>query len=88
MNKKQLIKYIKKYLSKDVIFNLELINKKVYFNLYGFDHREVCVIEINYKDRLDKRAIYVSIADLITHFDFSFRVFFDNMQDIYKFLKV
>ena len=88
MNKEQLKKHIKTYLAKDVFFNIETIDKKVYFSLYGFDNREVCFIEIPYKNQLDKKAIYVSIADLITNFDFSFRVTFTNTIDILKFIEV
>jgi hypothetical protein len=77
-------------LATDVFFNVETINKKVYFSLYGFDnkfsvYREVCYIEIPYKDRLDKRAIYIAIADLIKMFDFSFRVTFETIENIYNF---
>ena len=86
MNKKQLIKYIKKNLAKDVNFNIELDKERVYFSLYGYDNREVCNIEISYNDRLDKKAIYVCIADLISNFDFSFRVTFTNTKDILKFI--
>jgi len=86
MNKQELKKYIKQHLSEDAFFNVETIDKKVYFSLYGFDNREVCFIEIPYKNRLDKKAIYTAIADLISKFDFSFRVTFSNIQDIYKFL--
>ena len=88
MNKKDLIKNIKKYLARDVNFNLELYKKQVLFSLYSYDNREVCSIEIPYKDKLDKKAIYTSIVDLIKRFDFSFKVTFDNTQDIYKFLEV
>ena len=88
MEKAELKKYIKKNLSTDVFFNVKTIDQKVYFSLYGFDNREVCFIEIPYKDRLDKRAIYTAIADLIKGFDFSFRVTFDNTKSIYKFLGV
>jgi hypothetical protein len=88
MNKEQLKTYIKKYLAKDVFFNIEIIDRKVYFSLYGFHNREVCFMEIPYKNRLDKKAIYTAIADLITSFDFSFRVTFDNTKDIYTFLEV
>ena len=86
MNKEELKKYIKKELAKDVFFEIELSNKIVCFSLYGFDNREVCHIEIPYKNKLDKDAIYTAIADLIKRFDFSFRVEFYNTQDIYKFL--
>ena len=86
MNKLKLKKYIKDNLTTD--FNIKLIDKKVYFSLYGFDNREVCFMEIPYKDRLDKKSIYIAIADLTKRFDFSFRVCFDNTKDIYKFLGV
>lgn len=88
MNKKQLIKNIKKYVSRDVNFNMELFNKQVLFYLYGYDNREVCCLEIPYTDRLDKKAIYISILDLLKRFDFSFKVTFDNTKDIYTFLEV
>ncbi len=88
MNKQDLKTYIKKCLAKDVFFNIETINHKVYFSLYGFDNREVCFMEIPYKSLLDKRSIYVGIADLINGFDFSFRVCFTNVKDIYDFLGV
>ena len=88
MNKQTLTKYIKKHLCREVSFDIEIIDNKVYFSLYGLDNREVCFIEIPYKDMLDKRAIYTSIADLIKGFDFSFRVTFTNTQDIDKFLEV
>ncbi len=86
MNKNELKKYIKKELATDVFFNVEVIDKKVYFYLYGYDNREVCFIEIPYKDRLDKGSIYTAIANLIKRIDFSFRVTFDNIKDIYNFL--
>jgi hypothetical protein len=88
MNKEKLKKYIKKYLCKDAIFNIELYDKVVYFSLNSFGNREVCNIEIPYKNRLDKKAIYTSIADLITNFDFSFRVEFTDTKDILKFIGI
>jgi hypothetical protein len=74
-------------LATDVFFNVETIDKKVYFSLYGFDNREVCFIEIPYNNRLEKRAVYIVIADLIKTFDFSFRVTFETTADIYNFLE-
>lgn len=87
MNKKELIKHIKKDLCKDAIFNIEIIHKNVYFNLYSFGNREVCNIKIPYISRLDKSNIYKAILTLVTNFDFSFRVCFDNTKDIYNFIK-
>jgi predicted transcriptional regulator len=87
MNKQELKQYIKKSLAMDVFFNIELIDKKVYFSLDDFHNREVCFIEISYKNRLDKKEIYEAIANLITKFDFSFRVTFTSTQEIYEFLK-
>ena len=88
MNLKELKKYIKGSLATDVSFDIGIINKIVCFYLYGYDSRQVCSIEIPYNDRLDKRAIYTSIADLIKGFDFSFRVTFDNTKDIFNFLEM
>ena len=87
MNKQDLKKYIKKQIAKDVNFQLILYKKQVLFYLYGYDNREVCSIEIPYNDRLDKKAIYTSIADLISNFDFSFRVTFENTKNIYEFIE-
>lgn len=88
MNKRELERYVKKNLCRDVYFDIEINNKKIYFSLYSFDNRKVCDIEIPYKDRLNKKAIYTAIADLIKNFDFSFRVTFENTEDIYKFLGI
>ena len=88
MNKIELIKNIKKYVAMDINFNLELYNKQVLFSLYSYDNREVCNIEIPYKNNLDKKAIYTAILDLVCNFDFSYRVCFDNTKDIYNFLEV
>jgi len=88
MNKQDLKKFIKKHLATDVSFSVEVIDKKVYFSLYGFDNREVCFIEIPYKNQSDKKAIYTTIADLIQNFDFSFRVVFSDTKSIYQFIQV
>lgn len=88
MNKEKLNKYLKTIFTKEVYFSIEIINKIVCFNLYGYDNREVCIIEIPYKSRLDKKAIYTTIADLVKRFDFSFRVVFNNTKEIYDFLEV
>jgi len=87
MNKEKLKKYIKKQIAEDVNFQLMLYKKQVLFYLYSYDNREVCNIEIPYNDRLDKKSIYVSIADLIHSFDFSFRVTFENTKNIYEFIE-
>ena len=86
MNKKEIEKYIKKYLSYDAYFTIDIRDKYVLFRLYGYDNREVCLIEIPYKNRLDKEAIYTAIVDLINQFDFSFRVTFTSIKEIYDFL--
>ena len=86
MNKRELEKYIKKCLSYDAYFTIDIRGKYVLFRLYGYDNREVCLIEIPYKNRLDKEAIYTAIVDLINKFDFSFRVTFTSVKEIYDFL--
>jgi hypothetical protein len=89
VSKSDLIKLCKEhFFYYDLSFNKQVNYKSVVFNVWGKDTRQVCCLEIPFKNNIEKNEIYFLIESLIKGFAFDFRVCFESKKEVYKFLNI